>query len=214
MWPYLLATLALLPFVIQEDPSPGRANTRTEARNLECERLSAQAAAEAHPGRVWTSPPRGDYVERSALICQERMMRAGLRAPRDEAILDGLDAEAGGFAGAVRALGPLATERTWLVEVHYPEAQVAPKLSFAAQNALRSEGLAVSDRVPALAVGDLEVITRLEPSEAYAAACQRYAANGSLRRGEDALLALVLRDSRATALSAGVCVDGGWTWLR
>lgn len=214
MWPYLLATLALLPFVIQEDPSPGRANTRTEARNLECERLSAETAAAEHPGRVWTSPPRGDYVERSALVCEGRMMRAGLRAARDEAVLDGLAAESGAFAGAVRGLGPLATARTWLVEVHYPNAQVAPKLSFAAQNALRSEGLAVSDRVPALAVGDVEVITRLPPSEAYAAACQRYAANGSLRSGQDALLAVILRDSRATILSAGVCVDGGWTWLR
>jgi hypothetical protein len=71
----------------------------------------------------------------------------------------------------------------------------------------------VSDRVPLLSAEDVNVLTRMHPDAAYPAACQRYAATGALGPGE-ALLAIVRRDPRETVLHAGLCVDGGWAWLK
>lgn len=213
MWVYMLIALGLLPFVSQADPAPGLFRSKRQSQQLECERMTAEVAAEKHPGELLPSPPRGDYVDRTAVVCAERLMRQGLRGEQDEAILMSLDGQARGAAQQVADLRPDLAERTWLVEVHYPSAQVSAKVSFATQNALQGAGLRISDRVPSLAAGDIEVITRLDSSQAYTAACMRYAANGSLQP-DDVLLAVVLRDSRETALHAGICVDGVWSWLQ
>lgn len=213
MWVYLLVSLALLPFVLQPDPALGLGHTRTEAGNLDCERISAETADRRRPGTTRTSSPRGDYVERSEIVCRERLMRPGLRTPRDEAILSTLNAQATGFAATATSLRPDLASRTWLVQAHYGSAQVESKLTFATQAALVGQGLQVSDRRPTLAVGDVEVLTRLPPEDAYAAACTRYAANGSLR-DDDVLLAIVSRDPRETTLHAGLCVGGRWGWLQ
>ncbi|MCA9541796.1 MAG: hypothetical protein KC620_23025, partial [Myxococcales bacterium] len=102
---------------------------------------------------------------------------------------------------------------TWLVEVFHPEVAVGQKISFAVKNALLDRGLHASDRAPALAAGDIEVIGAVEPERAYPLVCARYAAAGSLRP-DDALMAVVLRDPRETMLHVGVCADGRWRWLR
>lgn len=209
----VVVILVLLPFLFYPDPAPGLARSKSESRTLECERMSAETGRERHPGRIEVSAPRGDFVERSALVCAERLMRPGLRQDRDEAILSTLDALVTDLTAAAGDLHPELADRTWLVEAHYPSAPVSAKLSFAAKNALVGQGMRVSDRTPSLSAGDVDVLTRLPPEQAYAAACQRYGVNGSLREG-DVLLAVVSRDPRETILHAGLCADGRWSWLK
>ncbi len=205
--------LGFLVFIAPHDPAPSVLNSKDESASLECERKDVFEASRDHPGEVRAPGPRGDLYLRTALVCTERYMRLGLRSARDEAILTTLDARAGELASAADDLRPDLRDSTWLVETHYPSAQVSAKIAFAAKNALSGRGLRVSDRRPLLAAGDVEVLTRLHPDQAYAAACQRYHDNGSLRPG-DALLGVIQRDKRATILHAGVCVDGVWQWLR
>ncbi len=196
-----------------DDPAPGWAWTTTEARGLDCEQTTTEAADRRYPGRITTTPPRGDFVERDAVICRQRLTRPGLRAPLDEAVLGELDRLTGELATAAAGRYPELAGRTWLVEAHYPSAQVAAKVSFAAKNALAARGLAVSDRVPSLGPDDVGVITRLPPEEAYPAACRRYADSGAMGPG-DALLAVASVDPRDTALHGGVCAGGRWAWLQ
>jgi hypothetical protein len=209
----LLSSIACAPLMISQDPAPSMARSQTWSRNLECERVSAEAGSERYPGRIVASAPRGDFIERDAVICRERLTRPGLRAPRDEAILSTLEDEATDLTTAAQSRRPDLAGRTWLVEAFYPSAPVAAKVSFATKAALMRRGLRVSDRAPTLGAGDVDVITRMVPDEAYPAACRRYFATGSLREG-DALLAVVSRDPRETILHAGLCDRGQWTWLK
>lgn len=211
MSPGPFALISLLS-LFARDPAPGILRSRSSARRLDCVRLDAEAADARRPGLLPPASPRGDYLERSVELCAELLLDPGVRAPRDEAILSRLDALTTGMAVAAASRRPDLSGRTWMVEVFYPSAEVSAKLSFAAKNALSRQGLAVSDRSPLLAVGDAAVLTRLAPEDAYPAACQRYAAIGSVGGGE-ALLAVVSRDPRETVLHAGLCVDGLWTWL-
>ncbi len=208
----LLVSLALLPFVAPPDPAPGASRTRTESRNFECERLSAGEGASRHPGQIQVSRGREDYVDRSAVVCASRLAPPGLRPPRDEAILSTLDARASDIVAAATSLHPDLADRTWLVDAFYPSAQVSSKIAFATKNALMGQGLRVSDRTPVLSAGDVGVLTRMHPDEAYSTACSRYAASGGLG-DDDVLLAVVSRDRRATILHAGLCARGRWAWL-
>lgn len=205
--------LSLLPFLAPAAPAPGLFRTKAAVRRLDCERLSTEAATRRYPGEVQPERPRGDYVERDVVRCQPRVLRPGVRSPRAEAVLTGLERSVQEVAGRVGALGANGTARTWLVEAHDPDVRMVGKLRFALQNALVEQGLSVSDRTPRLALADLDVITRMPPGLAHAAACRRHADNGSLGPGH-ALVSLVTLDPRETALHAGVCVDGGWTWLQ
>ncbi len=179
---------------------------------LRCERLTVEASQRIRPGALKRRRPRGDYAERTAALCAEPVLPPGIRDERDEAVFEGLDGRMGEFVASVHSLRPDLHGRTWLVEVFYPGGQAAPKISFAAKNALMTQGLSVSDRVPVLAAVDVAVITRLEPDEAYPAACLRWATTGGLRP-EDVLLAVITRDRRSTLLQAGLCDNGRWTWL-
>jgi hypothetical protein len=169
--------------------------------------------SEQYPGQIIAPRPRGEFVDRTALVCTERILRPGLRNARDEAVLRDLDAQARELAVAATSTREDLADHTWVVETFYPGAQVAWKIAFAAKNALMAQGASVSDRVPMLAAGDIAVLTRMSPAEAYPAACKRYHELGSLGEG-DALLAVVSRHPRETTLHAGLCVAGGWTWLR
>ena len=210
---YILLSLVLMPFVYGPDPARGFLRTREQSYNLDCELMSAQTGAQRYPGQVPTARPRGEFIERRAVSCKERLMAPGVRSPQDDAILLSLEAMVSELATAVTSSRPDLADRTWLVETHYPSGQVAGKISFATKNALVAQGLLVSDRTPILGVGDVEVITRMAPEQAYAAACTRYAATGSIG-ADDVLLAVVSLDPRETILHAGVCVDGYWAWLR
>jgi hypothetical protein len=205
--------LVLLPALYHPDPAPGLTRSRAKARMLECERLDAATANARYPGMIEEPRPRGEFVERSALVCAERLMRPGLRADRDEAILSTLEGLTSDLSAAATGLHPELASRTWLVESYYPSPTVSAKLSFATKNALVEQGLRVSDRTPILSAGDVDVLTRMPPEEAYAAACRRYSDNGSLGAG-DALLAVVSRDPRETILHAGLCTEGRWAWVR
>jgi hypothetical protein len=215
--PLLLAAAGLSgglpPILFPGAPAPGVFRSRASARTLHCERLTPEAGARRYPGEVAPPRPRGDYAERSVVVCSEWVLRPGLRAPHAEAILTTLQRRAADAAGAVLALGADAGARTWLVEAHDPDPAVAAKVRFATQAALAERGLPVSDRRPTLAAGDIDVLTRQPPDRAYPMACRRYFDNGTLGPG-DALLSLVVRDPRATTLHAGLCADGAWTWLR
>lgn len=212
IWSFL-ALLSLLPYLTPAAPAPGLLRSKEQSRDFSCERLSAEAGNQRRPGQVDAPRPRGDYIERSVVICQQRLMRRGLRRPGDEAILSTLRERVTTLANAAASRRPDLATHTWLVEAHYTNPQIASKLRFATQNALAADGLHVSDRSPALSVGDLNVITRMAPNDAYAVACQRYAANGSLGE-DDALLAVISRDPRETILHAGICVGGEWGWLQ
>ena len=152
-------------------------------------------------------------MEREVLICTERLMKAELRSPADEAILSNLDKTAQDIAALATAARPELKAATWLVESHTANPEVSAKLSFAAKNALVLQGLTVSDRTPILGFDDLNVITRLPPLEAWPAACLRYSQTGSLKQ-DDALLATVVLNPKETILHTGVCAQGVWTWLR
>jgi hypothetical protein len=209
----ILIWVAFLVFVAPKDPAPGLLHSKTATRNLECERLSVEEAARAHPGEVAAPGPRGDLYPRSALVCTGRFMRLGLRSNKDEAILSALDQRTRELALAADSLRPNLEGSTWLVEAYYPGNQMASKIAFATKNALVAQGLRVSDRTPILAVGDIQVITRMAPDDAYPAACRRYFDNGSLGP-DDVLLGVISRDRRETVLHAGICTRGQWTWLR
>jgi hypothetical protein len=195
------------------DPAPSLTRPKDASRNLICERLSAEEGRAQRPGHVADSRARGDFVERSVLLCRERLIRQGVRAPRDEAILSTLDARASELARAAQGAQPPGQATTWLVETNYPSAGVAAKISFAAKNALMDLGLQVSDRTPVLSASDIEVLTRMPPSQAYPAACRRYFDSDRLGP-QHAILAVMTRDLRETVLHAGVCTQGRWTWLR
>lgn len=211
----LLVVLGLLflPPLVHKDPAPGLTMSRARSRTLECERMTAEVASRSYPGQVRATRPRGEYVERSALVCAERLVRPGLRTDQDAAILYALDPLVNDLTASAADLHPELADHTWLVEAFYPSGQVSAKLSFAAKNALVERGLQVSDRTPTLSAGDVDVLTRMAPQEAYPSACRRYTDNGSLRAG-DALLAVVSRDPRETILHAGLCTDGQWSWLK
>ena len=209
----IFLSLVLLASSTSKDPAPGWNRTVSEARNMDCERLDGATASRRYPGRIQAPGARGDNIERSALVCRERIMAEGLRPAQDEAVLTGLDAAVSGFAAAAGSLRPDLAERTWLVEAHYPSAPVSSKIAFAAKNALNRQGLQVSDRALVLSAGDVYALTRLDPTEAWPAACRRYAATGALGDG-DALLAVVMMDARETALHAGICEQGRWVWLQ
>ena len=210
---FVLLAIAVLPAILHRDPAPGLTTTRARSRTLECEWLGTALGSQRYPGEVAPERPRGEYVNRDALVCTQRLMRPGLREARDEAILSSLEALVTDLTGAAGDLHPELTAHTWLVEAYYPNTPVSSKLTFATKNALVSRGLQVSDRTPILSAGDVEVLTRMAPEAAYPGACRRYADNGSLHPG-DTLLAVVSRDPLETTLHAGLCTDGAWTWLK
>lgn len=211
MTPYVLLS-AVLPFYT-DDPAPGLLRSSDSVRSMECAWTDPATVRRDRPGALPPERPRGDYVERSALVCTARFLRPGLRSPADEAVLDQLDVRTREIAAAAGSLRPELAERTWLVEAFHPSAPVTGKITFATKAALMDQGLAVSDRLPTLAAGDVLVLTRLPPDQAYPAACARWSANGTLREG-DALLAVLIRDPRETALHGGVCAGGRWEWIR
>jgi hypothetical protein len=194
------------------NPAPGPGRTRTWSRNLDCEWLAGQAGPRAYPGVIEPPRPRGDYIEQHTMVCRERVIRPGLRAPIDDALLTGLQSTAADIAERAAHLDPSLADATWLVEVFVPNATVGAKISFAMKNTLVGRGLSVTDRTPLLGAEDIGALTSLAPEQAYPAACTRYTATGAVREG-DALLAVMLLDPRETALHGGVCVQGGWTWL-
>lgn len=213
---WIFVLLYTLPGVAEElnDPVDGWLPAEAEARQLECERLSIEAARAVAPGQVPGPAARGsDFFRRSAVICRGRLIPVGARRAQDDAILTTLREAADEMASAVAALERPLRDRTWMVEVFYPDSGVSQKIAFAAKNALLDRGLRVTDRAPTLAAGDLEVIGLVPPAKAYPLACTRYAMTGSVPR-DRALMALVLRHPRATILNVGVCADGRWRWIR
>lgn len=207
-----LATWALWQSVTHtNDPAPSLFKSRSSARNLECERLPVQQAADRYPGSVLPVGPRGDLMERSVLVCHQRMVAPDLRRPADEALLVSLSESADQMA-RLASLRPELQDATWLVQSHTTSGEVDAKLAFATKNALIDKGLSVSDRTPVLGFDDLDVITRMPPFEAYPAACGRYTDTGSLGPGQ-VLLSLVVLDPRESVVHAGLCSEGGWTWL-
>ena len=210
---FVVIAIAVLPALLHRDPAPGLTNPRARSRALECEWLSTQMASQRYPGQIAPERPRGEYVNRDALVCTQRLMRPGLREDRDEAILASLEALVTDLTASATDLHPELRPQTWLVEAYYPSTQVSAKLSFATKNALVARGLQVSDRTPILSAEDVNVLSRMAPDAAYPGACRRYTDNGSLQPG-DTLLAVVHRDPRETILHAGLCTDGVWAWLK
>lgn len=212
------------PGILEDFQDPLDNKSGTDRRPLDCEPLTMAGARQLAPGQLGEPSVRGDYFERRAVICRERLMSTGVRRSedeagkgvrqvRDDAVLTELRTTSWEVARLVSELSPSEQQRTWLVEAYYPNVAVSQKLGFAVKNALLDRGLTVTDRAPSLAAGDIEVIGQLDASKAYSLACLRYRASGSLGAA-DALLAIVSRDKRETVLHTGVCLDGQWRWLR
>jgi len=212
-WLYVL--LMYMPSLIEtaRDPMNGYVAPNATLRTLDCEPISTEGARRIAPGRVSDAHARSDFLNRRAVVCRERLMPLGVRRPQDDALLSNLRGMARDMAGAVAEAAPKASGRTWLVEVFHPDAALSYKIGFAVKNALLERGVRVTDRAPSLAAGDVEVLGVTPQNKAYPLACTRYAAGGGLGPN-DALLAVVLRDPRATIMHAGVCVDGQWRWVR
>lgn len=199
------------------DPLPGLFRTKEDARNMDCRRLTQAAAHERYPGRI--PEPAGRALAGSTsdvLACERRFVRLGERPARDEVILTSLRETAGEIVqGALAQDAGTASgsELTWHVDAFYPQMEVAAKIAVAARTELAERGHRVSDRVPLLAAGDIAVLSRLPPKEAYPAACSRYFAEGVLTDG-DAFLGVMIVDPNETQLHGGLCVRGKWTWFR
>jgi hypothetical protein len=206
----MIAVFTALAFA---DPMPGLTHTRSQMRRFDCERMGMREGASQYPGRVVDSASRAVDPDRVVVVCTERWMRLGLRAPGDEATLATLEPSSAEIAALAASSWPELEGRTWLVEAFHPTAVVASKVSFAMKNALVRQGLTVSDRTPALSAGDVQALAQMAPLDAYPEACRIYAATGGVGEG-DVLLAVAKLDPRETTMHAGLCVRGGFTWLR
>jgi hypothetical protein len=208
-----LLTMALLPSLISggSDPSPGLLQTKEEARNLECTRLSQAEAHQRYPGQVPDVPARGTNDVVDALVCARRFIKLGERPARDEVILSSLRKTVGELTQAASTLFP--GELLWHVDAFYPDPAVAAKISVAARTELVERGRRVSDRVPVLAAGDIAVLSRMPAKSSYALACARYFAERVMTE-QEVFLGLMIIDARETQLHAGVCARGAWKWLR
>ncbi len=195
------------------DPAASVWRSRATAERLVCEHLDPNVASRRFPGEIRPEPPRGSYVDRSVLHCRTRLIPPHVRRPEDAAVLERLTEHAKRAASFAAGARPALRERTWMVEAFHTNPQVVSKLIFATQTALLERGLTVTDRRPTLAIGEITILGRLDPIDAYPAACARYAAAGSV--GPDhALLALVRLDRRETEMHVGICADSRWEWLR
>jgi hypothetical protein len=205
-------SLLLLCGACANDPASVFAR-RSDARNLDCVRLSQEEAARQHPGQVPEAPARGANLSLTdVLVCQRQMLEPGERPARDEAILSSLTRDVGELVNSASVLEP-APNATWHVDAFYPDARVASKIAVAARTQLAEKGRAVSDRVPLLAAGDLAVMGKRPFHESFPLACARYFAEGSLHE-PSVFLALMIIDPREAELHAGVCARGAWRWLR
>ncbi len=211
----MVLILFLLPSLTQlaNDPVPGIMRSKQAARNLDCERTTTEQAQSRFPGEVETQAPRGDFIERSAVICTERIMKQGERLAQTEALLMTLEDTVSGFATAIETINVKVGAKKWHVESYIPDPTLAAKIAFATKNALVQRGLLVSDRVPNLTAGDIDILARMKPTEAYPLACKRYLELDELAQ-DQGLIGVVLRDSRETILHAGVCLQGKWQWIQ
>ncbi len=186
--------------------------SRAARRNLDCLRLTEAEAAARFPGQVRPTPAKvmaGDSVE--VLTCSPRALDRDDRNPRDEAILSTLSAQVTTLTETASAL--VTVPVLWHVDAYLPTPAVAQKIVVAARTTMAERGLKVSDRVPALAAGDVAVLAKLPPSESYRHACARAFALESLK-DDEVLLGLMVVDDRETELHGGVCQRGEWRWLR
>ena len=128
----LLLGLLTLPsmLTLADDPAPGLLTSVESSRRLTCERASLDAARRENPGLLEASHPRGDFIERSVVFCEEPILGEGVRNPRDAAILADLSKTVDAVASQLVAEAS-SRSRTWLVESHHPNAAVVQKISFA-----------------------------------------------------------------------------------
>jgi hypothetical protein len=186
--------------------------SRHDARSYECARVGTVEAARLEPGTVPEASPRAStFTDDDAMLCRRRYLGPGERAPRDEAVLSTLREQVGVITQAAAA--GASAELTWVVDAYYPDPRVAAKIAVATRTELAERRLRVSDRVPVLAAGDVAVLRRVEPHGAYPLACARFFAERTLGP-DDRLLGVMLLDTRATELHAGLCERGVWRWLR
>jgi hypothetical protein len=194
------------------DPSPGISATKEQSRQLACTHLGQLEAHQRYPSEV-PEPASRELATglTEALVCSRRVLRVGERSARDELILSKLTRSTGELTELASASFP--EQLTWHVDALYPNQKVASKIALAARLGLAERGRAVSDRVPVLAAGDIEVLIHLSMPDALKLACSRYFAEKSL--GDDeVLLAFSILDSRESQLHAGTCRQGQWRWLQ
>ncbi len=185
---------------------------RDEARQLDCERLSQAEAHERFPAEVPATALRSAaLMDIDALVCRRRLLRYGERDDRDELVLSQLGVEVAGLTQQAMALA--APQTRWFVDAFYPQPQVAQKIANAARLSLAEAGQHVSSQAPLLAAADVAILRELTLADALPLACQRLSAEKTLG-DHDAFLGVALVRPQETQLHAGVCLQGGWRWLR
>lgn len=194
------------------DPTAGVASTKAQMRRLSCLRLAQAQAHQRFPSEVPENTVRELATgETDALVCETDVMSAGERNNRDEAILRALTSSTAELTELASAT--VTKPVTWYVDTLYPNQRVAQKVSVAARVELAERGRSVSDRVPVLAAGDIEVLSHLKVHDAFVLACTRAYAEKTLS-DSDVLLAFSIVDVRETSLHAGLCQRGTWRWLQ
>lgn len=185
---------------------------RSHLRELECERLPQAEAHRRYPDVVPQTDMRSQVLmQLDALVCERRLVPAGVRAPRDEVILTNLTDEIGSIANL--ALGATTETTTLLVDAWYPQPEVQGRIRSSLLQRLGGSDRVVSARLPSLAATDIEVMNALPLQDALPLACRQLHRGGGLADGEALVGVAALREDE-TQLHAGVCVQGTWRWLQ
>ena len=197
---------------VVRDPVQHGWRGRQELRELECERLSQAEAHLRHFAEVPPTHMRSQaLMELDALVCHRRIVPFGARDARDDAILSQLQNEV--TAITAQAVASTDASTRFIVDAFYPQPQVAGKIRYATQQRLAESGRVTTTQMPLLAAADVEVLQGLPVQDALPAACARLQAEGSLP-ADHAFLAVALLREQETQLHAGLCIAGGWRWLR
>lgn len=219
--PFLLYTSLLLGDHIGDPANEAWFGGRQALRQSECERLSHAEAYDRFPGRLPPPSARAQVLfQIDALSCERLLLPAGLRAPRDEAILRSLRDEVEPLVGLAAATGNDDTR--WLVDAHYPDLVTGAKIATAARTAMAARGLATSNVGPLLPGGDVEVLRTMPLRDALPLACRRMEEGFVLddpRAADDdernvAWMTVALLHPHETQLHAGTCHRGVFRWLR
>ena len=194
------------------DPIEHSWRGRAELRELDCERMSQAEAHRRRPAEVPETHMRAQtQMQIDALVCQRRVVPFGARDQRDDAILSQLSGEVASLT--TQAIASTDADTRFVVDAFYPQPQVAAKIRFATLQRLAEDGRTTTTQMPLLAAGDLAVMQGLPLQDALPLACARLHAEGSLPANTAFLAVAVLRPME-TQLHAGLCLGGGWRWLR
>lgn len=208
---FLVYALTSLLFISDQVTDPVQAAWfgATEARQLDCERMTQAQAHEQYPGDVPETAARTQtFMTIDALVCHRRVLRYGARAARDELLLTRLHSDVNAMVSQAIVHGK---GKRWLVDAFYPDGVMVKKIADAARTTLAETGETVMGQAPLLAGGDLQVLHGMPLWEALPLACKRLTAEHALGP-DDVMMFIAVVDPNETQLHVGVCSGGLFGW--